>query len=103
MAASGPVPQKPSKRAQEVMRWIAGNVRRLRVRAGLTQDGLAEAADVDTTFVQKLERAVVNPTIGKLTAVADALGVPPGALLRQSKMHAIVKGRPPRKKSKPKD
>lgn len=80
------------------MRYVAANVRRLRLRAGLTQDGLAERANVETTYIARVESARINLTIGLLGQLADALGVPPGRLLRPATMHAITRGRPRKKK-----
>jgi transcriptional regulator with XRE-family HTH domain len=48
-------------------------VRRLRLRAGLTQENLAELAGLDHTYVQAVERVRTNFTIEVLVALADAL------------------------------
>jgi transcriptional regulator with XRE-family HTH domain len=76
------------------MKNVAANVRRLRLRAGLTQDALAERASVETDYLARVEAAKYNITIGLLGQIADALGVPPGRLLRDAKMHEITRGRP---------
>jgi transcriptional regulator with XRE-family HTH domain len=54
---------------------VAWNLRRLRVRRGLSQETLAADANVDRSYVGRLERAEENPTIAvleRLTAVLDA-------------------------------
>lgn len=88
------VPRKPGPRAREVMQFAAANIRRLRTRAALTQEGLASASGLDVTYVARVERATINLSIGVLAQIADALGVEPGRLLRPARMHAIAMGRP---------
>lgn len=53
---------------------VAWNLRRLRVRRGLSQDGLAADSNVDRSYLGRLERAQENPTIGVLERIADVLG-----------------------------
>ena len=52
---------------------VAWNLRRLRVKRGLSQEGLAAEADVDRSYVGRLERAEENPTIGVLERIAAVL------------------------------
>lgn len=54
---------------------VAWNMRRLRVDRKLSQERLGELADVDRTYVSRLERMMENPSIGILDKVATALGV----------------------------
>jgi ribosome-binding protein aMBF1 (putative translation factor) len=95
-----PVPRPPTPRAIELMHYVAANVRRLRLRAGLTQDGLAERANMETTYVARVEAAKINLSIGMLGQLADALGVPPGRLFRPATMHEITRGRPKKARRK---
>jgi transcriptional regulator with XRE-family HTH domain len=53
---------------------IAWNLRRLRVERGLSQEVLAADAEVDRSYVGRLERAVENPTVDLLDRLAVALG-----------------------------
>jgi transcriptional regulator with XRE-family HTH domain len=57
-------------RARALVAW---NLRRLRVRRGLSQENLAVDAGVDRTYVSRLERGLENPTVGVLEQLADAL------------------------------
>lgn len=82
------------RRTAEVLGYVAGNVRRLRIRAGFTQEQLAELADIDLTYAQRIERGTTNLTVGILAAIADALDVVPGALLRRAPKPIIRRGRP---------
>lgn len=61
---------------------LAGNVRRLRVSAGISQEALAERARLHRTYVSSVERAHRNITLENICALAEALGVPPSSLLR---------------------
>ena len=61
---------------------FAVNLRRLRHRKGLSQEDLAYTADVNRTYISKLEKGVSYPgleIIGKLAAVLE---VEPAALLK---------------------
>ena len=49
------------------------NLRRLRVRRGLSQENLAVDAGVDRTYVSRLERGLENPTVAVLDRLAIAL------------------------------
>ena len=62
---------------------VAWNLRRLRVEQGLSQDGLALEAEVDRTYVGRLERSIENPTITILDKLASALGVRVSELLAE--------------------
>lgn len=52
---------------------VARNLRRLRVRCGLSQEALAVDASIDRTYVSRLERGLENPTVAVLERLAEAL------------------------------
>jgi transcriptional regulator with XRE-family HTH domain len=58
--------------ARKVVAW---NLRRLRVEKGLSQESLAVDAEIDRTYVSRLERNMENPTVGVLERLAAALDV----------------------------
>ena len=58
------------------------NVARLRVAKGLSQDQLAEQADLDRTYVSGIERGLRNPGIKAVLRIARALGASPRDLCR---------------------
>jgi ribosome-binding protein aMBF1 (putative translation factor) len=89
-----------SERITDVLRFIAANTRRWRLRRGLTQESLAERADLDLRFVQRIERGTTNLSVSALIALADALKVEPTALFREAKLTPARPGRP-RKPSRP--
>ncbi len=53
-----------------------------RMRAGLTQEALAEACGLHATYVSQLERGLKSPTVRVLFRLAQAVGVSPSALVR---------------------
>lgn len=89
------MPAPANRRAREVMQQLGGNVQRLRRKKRLTQQALAELAGLDLSYTQRVERGQVNVTLGTLVTFADALGVPPAALLKLGKAPVIRRGRPP--------
>lgn len=50
------------------------NVSRIRTQRGLSQDKLAEKADLDRTYISGIERGVRNPGIRSVIRIAKALG-----------------------------
>ena len=42
---------------------VARNIRRLRLERGLSQEALAVDAEIDRTYVSRLERGLENPTV----------------------------------------
>ena len=58
-------------KAQQI---VALNLRKIRVNAGLSQELLAVDAQIDRTYVSRLERGLENPTVAVLERLAEALG-----------------------------
>lgn len=54
---------------------LAWNLRRIRVKRGLSQERLAYDAEVDRAYVGGLERQEGNPTIDVMERLAKTLGV----------------------------
>jgi transcriptional regulator with XRE-family HTH domain len=73
---------------EDVRRLVGGNVRRLRIAAGLTQAKLSERIGVDRAYVSGLELGERNPTVIALWHVAQAL---------RTKMDAPFKDARPRR------
>jgi transcriptional regulator with XRE-family HTH domain len=60
---------------------LAANVRRLRKERGLTQERLAELADLHMTDIARIETQGRDPGVKVLTKIAHGLGVPTSELL----------------------
>lgn len=54
---------------------LGKRVRELRTKRGLTQERLAEMADIDVKYLGSIERGTENPTIGTLQKLAEPLSV----------------------------
>jgi transcriptional regulator with XRE-family HTH domain len=59
-------------------------IRLRREEIGLTQEALADAADLDATSVRGLERGIANPTWDVTDRIARALGLALHELARQA-------------------
>lgn len=55
-------------------------MKELRAAAGVTQEELAERADLFRTYMSRIEGGLANPTLTVLVALAAALEVPIAAL-----------------------
>ncbi len=62
---------------------FATNLRRLRNERGLSQEKLADQAEIDRTYVSLLERCKYAVSIDVLAKLAEVLHVEPADLLRQ--------------------
>ncbi len=51
------------------------NIKLARVKAGLTQEALAEKADLSRETIGDTERGIKSPTVATVGAIADALGI----------------------------
>lgn len=60
---------------------LAARVRALRAERGLSQEALAHEAGIDRTYASQIERAVGNPSLKVLCAIATALKADLGELL----------------------
>ena len=66
----------------DVRERVGNNVRRLREKQGISQEELADRAELHRTYISGVERGVRNPTVVVLEKVADALGVELSALTK---------------------
>ena len=61
---------------------VAKNVRKFRLKLDLTQEGLAEKAEMHWTFVSGVERCKYNISLDSIVRLAKALGRSPHELLK---------------------
>ena len=60
---------------------VAPNLRRLRKKLGISQEGLAEKCGLHRTYIGAIERSERNITLQTLEKLAESLGVSPQDLL----------------------
>jgi transcriptional regulator with XRE-family HTH domain len=60
-------------------------VRRLRERAGYSQESFALFAEIGRSYYAQIERGEVNLCLDMMVRIATALGVPPAALFQWHK------------------
>jgi len=71
----------------DIRKVFAANMRAARIKAGLSQEKLAELAGVDRTYVSSLERCVYAASIDVVDRIAKVLRVEAAELLRRSQPH----------------
>jgi transcriptional regulator with XRE-family HTH domain len=82
-AITMPAPQPVAVAAPgEKQLSVAGTIRALRLRAGLSQRQLAQRMNVPRTYVSKIENEKACPTLSSLQRLANALNVTICDLLR---------------------
>lgn len=65
----------------ELCRRFGMNVKRARTAAGISQEALADLAEVARSYMSDVERGARNPTLKVVERIADALRVHAGSLL----------------------
>ncbi len=70
----------PAKEKNPALKRFGTNVRALREKRELSQEQLAEIADLDRTYVGGLERGERNATLGSALRIAKALKTTVAAL-----------------------
>lgn len=63
---------KPKK--NPILLAFGANIRKLRLKKNLTQRALAERSGLDVTYCSGIERAVRNPSLKSIEALAKGLG-----------------------------
>jgi transcriptional regulator with XRE-family HTH domain len=67
----------------DALEVFARNLRNARIERGLTQEHLAELADLHMTDVGRIERAERDPGVRTAAKLAKGLGVPLADLFRE--------------------
>jgi transcriptional regulator with XRE-family HTH domain len=69
-------------------------VRELRDQAGLSQERLSAECGFDRTYISRVERGIINPTVSRLWRIADALDTPLSKLIGQMELWVADHDRP---------
>lgn len=65
----------------EVATSIGGVIRRARKQQGLTLQQVAESSELSLSYLSQIERNLLNPSVGTLKRIAEALDLPAGKLM----------------------
>jgi transcriptional regulator with XRE-family HTH domain len=68
-----------------VLAEIGANIRRQRERLGWTQAELAEVAEIELSYLQKVEYGTARPSLAVLLRIATAMGTSFFVLCRSSR------------------
>jgi len=81
----------PLDKAQSkaVSRAAGAGIARMRARAGMTQEGVAEALGIGIEAVSRLERGVIEPGVARLVELAELFGCGVAELLIPASSRAI--------------
>lgn len=66
----------------DIAKQFGQRVRNARLKRNLSQQALAANADIDRAFLSGIERGLENPTLFTIQAIADALEMKVGNLMR---------------------
>lgn len=69
-------------RNDKLLKALAGNVKRLRKLAGISQEELAYQCEIDRTYISKVERGLANPSLLILARIAEVLEAPIEELIK---------------------
>lgn len=66
------------------------NIKYYRIKANLTQEDLAEKANVTSKYISDLERGIFNVSLEKLEQIAEALNIEAYLLLKDDYKNEII-------------
>jgi transcriptional regulator with XRE-family HTH domain len=76
----------PSRRQTDTIEEALGaTVTELRIRRGVSQAALADKLGYSVSYISKLERGQMNPTLRTLFDLADSFGIEPDVLVKTMK------------------
>jgi len=80
------VPNLSSQRQNPTLVAIGSAIRRIRKERGRSQEEVAHAAEVDVSYLGRVERGDNNVAILKLHSIASALGLTLSELMAEAKL-----------------
>lgn len=72
-------------------------VRELRDQAGLSQERLSADCGFDRTYISRVERGIINPTVSRLWRIAEILGSPLSEVAKRMELWIVSHERRPPK------
>ncbi len=76
---------------ETIYRMVGKKIREERKKLKLTQEELAEKADITANFLGHIERGTKRPTLNTLRKIADVLQIPMAALFATEKTYRLPK------------
>ena len=80
------MPNPSRSRQSAALLALGGAIRRIREKKGISQEQLALLADVDRSYMGRVERGDNNVAILTLAKIAKALGVSLAKLMQRAKL-----------------
>ena len=71
---------------QDVLASVGESIRTARISAGLSQEALADASELDRSHLGRIERGERNLSILNLKRIANALGISAAELLKHARV-----------------
>ena len=68
----------------KLRRVVARNLRRIRQKAGMSQEELADRAGLNRNYVGMIEREENSPTVDALEQLSEALNIEPVIFFREN-------------------
>lgn len=82
------------------MKAIGAVVREFRKRAGHSQERLSGDCGFDRTYISRVERGIINPTVSRLWKIADALDTPLSQIAKRMELWIVGQERAAKKPSR---
>ena len=82
------------------MRAVGAVVREFRERAGHSQERLSGECGFDRTYISRVERGIINPTVGRLWQIADVLKTPLSQFTKQMELWIADEVRAPTRRGR---
>jgi transcriptional regulator with XRE-family HTH domain len=79
------------------LRAIGAVVRDFRKRAGHSQERLSGDCGFDRTYISRVERGIINPTVSRLWRIAEVLNTPLSQIAAQMELWVNEHERQPRR------
>jgi transcriptional regulator with XRE-family HTH domain len=81
-------------------RAIGAVVRELREQAGHSQEQLSGECGFDRTYISRVERGIINPTVSRLWRIAEALETPLSQIAKRMELWIVNQERRAKKPSR---